>query len=154
MLHLLSHVDGRGGLSTLVDGFKVADVLRHQSELDFETLINTTVCGHASGNSDIGSIMPVSRTEAVINLVELGQHSSQEKSTYYNRIRWNNSDRVAWSANKTSDEIQRWYAAAKVFNSLVNDPRFLWQFQLQPGRPLSMLLWMCQGLKTKSHSLW
>lgn len=51
--HLLSHTDGDGGSSLLVDGFKVAETLRRESPEAYETLCRVRIRGHASGNEKV-----------------------------------------------------------------------------------------------------
>lgn len=135
MLHLLSHEDGEGGLSTLVDGFQVADVMATSHPNAFNLLNYVNIPAHASGNSKIGSITPTYSQCRVVHTLRSGETCNGKIP--YTKIRWNNSDRAAFAVGHDGSRINAWYKAAKIFNSLVNSKEHLWEFQLQPGRPLS-----------------
>lgn len=144
MLHLLSHEEGEGGLSTLVDGFQVADVMATSHKVSYDALRSTTTQSHASGNDEVGSITPTNGNRTVI-------HRSREQILCDGRfanmkIRWNNSDRGVFRVDHDGKRIDAWYKAAKIFDSLINSKEYLWEFQLQPGRPLSRSVPESKGL--------
>jgi trimethyllysine dioxygenase len=53
MFHLISHTDGSGGKSQLVDGFGAANELLEQDPEAYRILATTRVHSHASGSEDI-----------------------------------------------------------------------------------------------------
>lgn len=100
LFHLLSHTDGEGGESILVDGFRAAHYIKHQDKIAYKILKNMGVYAHASGNAD-SSIQPC-KAYPVIN----DDHSGRLL-----QIRWNPTDRVG--IGMAINEIDEWYQAAK-----------------------------------------
>ena len=98
-LHLLSHTEGSGGESSLVDGFHAAQILCREHRSSYEVLSTTGVWAHASGNEGI-SIQPEDPHPAI------GHDSNRNIS----QIRWNNADRAGLSCS--SRFVGRWYDAA------------------------------------------
>jgi trimethyllysine dioxygenase len=97
--HLLSHTEGSGGSSLLVDGFRAAVDLKAQDPAAYELLSTVNVHAHASGNDGV-SIMPY-RGFPVL------QHN---KDGALVQVRWNSSDRAA--IDLPLEEVQMWYDAA------------------------------------------
>ena len=129
--HLLSHTDGSGGSSLLVDGLKAAATLRLESPEAYATLCRVKIRGHASGNSNAKFL-----TEAAYPVLE-----AESGGAVLRKVRWNNDDRAAMLA-RDPDEVARWYAAARKWVEILRRPDSEYWEQLRPGRPLS-----------KSHSL-
>lgn len=132
MFHLLSHTEGEGGASLLVDGFNAASELKSWAPDEHEVLKEVGVPFHASGNEGI-SITPGDGLHPVIE--ESQSHGGPL------RIRWNNSDRAAFTLYETSyssNKIERWYQAARKWVSIIKQPTLEYWEQLKPGRPLSM----------------
>ena len=100
-LHMLSHVDGTGGESILVDGFAVAEKLRLYDRQAFSTLCQVPVFAHASGNNGI-SIQPSRPFPVLIRHPQL-QNMMQ--------VRWNNADRAGIACD--FDGMDQWYDAAR-----------------------------------------
>lgn len=99
-LHLLSHTEGSGGESSLVDGFAAAAQLYEDDINAYMRLSATGVYGHASGNEGI-SIQP-SQAFPVL---------SHDPSTgILNQVRWNNADRAGIECGFT--RVESWYDAA------------------------------------------
>lgn len=98
-LHLLSHTDGTGGESSLVDGFRAAETMWTEDPRAYETLNSVPVHAHASGNDGI-SIQPV-QPHCVLSHTNKG---------FLYQVRWNNADRADVHANYGT--TQRWYDAA------------------------------------------
>jgi len=99
-LHLLSHTEGSGGESSLVDGFAAASSLYEKDPDAYYRLSKTGVYAHASGNDGI-SIQP-SQAMPVLS------HSTSQG--YLTQVRWNNADRAGV---KTSiSRMDNWYDAA------------------------------------------
>jgi trimethyllysine dioxygenase len=128
LFHLLSHTDGDGGASLLVDGIEAADILRAENLSYYEALIKYRHPWHASGNDDT-CIQPSAQAPVLSVHPDLNQ-------VY--QIRWNNYDRapkVDWSA---AEQLE-WYSAARRYNRILQS-REIWT-QLEPGTALSEFLW-------------
>lgn len=126
LFHLLSHTDGEGGASLLVDGYSAARQLLRENRGQYEALVNHKQPWHASGNEDVciqpSGLHPVFGVHPDLNRVY--------------QIRWNNYDRAAktdWQAG----EQRGWYLAARRYNEILNEmKRQIWT-QLEPGTALS-----------------
>lgn len=126
LFHLLSHTDGGGGASLLVDGFQAAKTLFIENRNHFFTLAGIPQPFHASGNEDT-CIQPATQFP-VFNL------HSQYRRLF--QIRWNNYDRAAktdWSI----EQQMKWYDAAHTFNEIIHRPEMQLWTQLEPGTALS-----------------
>lgn len=127
--HLLSHTDGEGGASLLVDGFKVADELLKMDPKAYEVLATVKVNGHASGNEGI-SIQPY-RGFPVL------EHDTATGDLL--RVRWNSSDRA--SIELPIQDVEVWYDAARKFDALLKKKENEYWEQLKPGRVLIFDNW-------------
>jgi trimethyllysine dioxygenase len=127
--HLLSHTDGEGGASLLVDGFKVAQELYDTDREAYRILSTVNVNAHASGNDGI-SIQPY-RGFPVL------EHDSATSALL--RVRWNTSDRA--SIELPIDETEKWYDAARKFDALVKKKENEYWEQLTPGKVLIFDNW-------------
>ena len=128
-LHLLSHTEGSGGASSLVDGFGAALRLYVQDREAYTMLSGTGVHAHASGNEGI-SIQP---THAFPTLNHDREHG------FLTQVRWNNADRAGVAA--PFETLDAWYDAAGKFEKIVSDVRNQYWFQLRPGRMLVFDNW-------------
>nr|OQO25890.1 hypothetical protein B0A51_06155 [Rachicladosporium sp. CCFEE 5018] len=121
-LHLLSHTEGSGGKSSLVDGFAAAHALSQQDPEAYRILCITPVFAHASGNEGISiqpaQPMPVLKFDAFINQIT--------------QVRWNNADR-AGVFTQVGEQMEAWYRAAAKWDALISDPKNQYWFQLKPG---------------------
>jgi trimethyllysine dioxygenase len=134
MFHLLSHTDGEGGASLLVDGFKVARTLQQESSRDYNVLSSTPIPWHASGNEGI-TITPAKKFP-VLNFEDFqeGRHAVPMQ------IRWNNDDRgVVELREDRGMGAEKWYRAARKWNEILKRPEMEYWAQLRPGRPLSKI---------------
>ncbi|KAF2843288.1 Trimethyllysine dioxygenase [Patellaria atrata CBS 101060] len=129
LFHLLSHTDGSGGESLLVDGFAAADTLKKEDGYAYDTLSEVNVYSHASGNDGI-SIQPY-RSFPVLN------HDPEFENLL--QVRWNNSDRAA--IDLPLGDVEDWYAAARKWVRIINSPKNQYWEQLRPGRPLIFDNW-------------
>lgn len=102
MFHLLSHTEGGGGSTQLVDGFRAAHVLKEMDGEAVELLSKVKMMAHASGNEGI-SIQP-SSPFSVLKYHELTGNLEQ--------VRWNNADRGAFMP-VAMEQIVGWYEAAQ-----------------------------------------
>jgi trimethyllysine dioxygenase len=138
MFHLLSHTEGSGGASLLVDGFHAAHRLREQSPRSWQILSSVPIVWHASGNSGI-TITP-SRRFPVLNVN--GNYDSGWGIENLLQVRWNNDDRglVPRIDNNRLSETQ-WYKAAREFDRILKMDDMQYWAQLKPGRPLIFDNW-------------
>ncbi|KAF2633629.1 Trimethyllysine dioxygenase [Macroventuria anomochaeta] len=127
--HLLSHTEGTGGASLLVDGFKVADELFQQDKEAYRILSTVNVHAHASGNEGI-SIQPY-RGFPVL------EHDPTTGDLL--RVRWNSSDRA--SIELPIELVETWYDAARKFDALLKKKENEYWEQLVPGRVLIFDNW-------------
>ncbi|KXT07819.1 hypothetical protein AC579_9332 [Pseudocercospora musae] len=128
-LHMLSHTEGTGGESSLVDGFGAAVQLFVEDRDAYTTLSTTGVYAHASGNEGI-SIQPSSAFPVLNHDLEAGHLTA---------VRWNNADRAGIAADFAG--IEKWYEAAAKFNKLLNAPENVYWFKLKPGQTLLFDNW-------------
>jgi len=101
MFHLLSHTNGTGGKSLIVDGFGAAAELLAQDPEAYHILSTVRVHSHASGGTDM-SIQPSQSHPVLV-------HDPQDSSLI--QVRWNTTDRAAIDA--PLEEIGSWYRAAR-----------------------------------------
>ena len=99
-LHLLSHTDGSGGESSLVDGYGAATILYAEDPKAYANLSTTRVHAHASGNDGI-SIQPAEPVPV------LSHHS---RTSHLTQVRWNTADRAGVACNHA--DMEKWYDAA------------------------------------------
>ena len=119
MLHCLAF-DGTGGDSTLVDGFKVAEILRTTQPDVFETLSTVAIPGQYIGDgAHLMSARPVFRHDHSGALVQ---------------VSYNNSDRAPFLL--PPDEMTRLYGALRAFDRLANSESMQWRRILRPGDAL------------------
>ncbi|KAF2997610.1 hypothetical protein E8E13_003756 [Curvularia kusanoi] len=127
--HLLSHTEGEGGASLLVDGFKAAADLRAADPEAYRLLSTVNVHAHASGNEGI-SIMPYRGFPVLEHDPATGELL---------RVRWNTSDRA--SVEMPIEEVGTWYDAARKFDALLKSAENEYWEQLVPGRVLVFDNW-------------
>ncbi|KAE8411079.1 hypothetical protein BDV36DRAFT_289052 [Aspergillus pseudocaelatus] len=130
LFHLLSHTDGDGGASLLVDGFQAAKVMRAENPQNYQVLAETPQPFHSSGNEDTciqpAEQMPIFKIHPQFN--------------YLYQIRWNNYDRAA-KKDWTLGEQNRWYNAARHFNDIITRENMQIWTQLEPGTALIFDNW-------------
>ncbi len=135
MFHLLSHTEGQGGASLLVDGFNAARTLLKESPSAYDVLAKTPISWHASGNDGI-TITP-SKKMPVLSF----QDSKEGETPRLLQVRWNNDDRgvVALRENEGVG-AEKWYDAARKWDEILRRKNMEYWAQLKPGRPLGMCL--------------
>ncbi|KAI9815346.1 MAG: hypothetical protein M1827_002827 [Pycnora praestabilis] len=127
LFHLLSHTDGAGGASLLVDGFAAAAALRKQDPQAYVTLSKPLVPTHASGNEGM-NIRPA-RPSAVFT------HEFGTKKLL--QVRWNNDDRDVMDRWEGINAMDKWYDAANKWTALLRRKEMEYWAQLKPGKPIS-----------------
>ena len=124
MLHCL-HFDGTGGESTLVDGFKIAEVLRSTEPEMFDVLSTIAIPGQYIGDgSHLMAARPAFRHDHNGTLVQ---------------VSYNNSDRAPFLL--PPDDMARLYAALRAFDRLANSESMQWSQVLRPGDALLFDNW-------------
>ena len=126
MFHILSHTDGSGGESLLVDGFYAAEVLRKEDPGAYRLLSETLIPAHASGNEGI-SIQPSAPSPVL-------KHHPVTKQLM--QVRWNNDDRATMDTWRSEAELEAFYDAARKWSLILRRPDVEYREQLRPGRPL------------------
>ncbi|CAI7632039.1 unnamed protein product [Penicillium pancosmium] len=138
LFHLLSHTDGSGGESLLVDGLAAASTLLKRHPEYYRTLIQVRQPWHASGNEDV-CIQPSSMAP-VFSI-------HPDRGRLY-QIRWNNYDRAPKSDWPLETQKQ-WYEAAQCYDDILNERRRRIQTQLQPGTALIFDNWRMMHGRTE-----
>ncbi|MEY2400562.1 MAG: trimethyllysine dioxygenase [Ilumatobacteraceae bacterium] len=124
MLHCLAF-EGTGGESTLVDGFKIAEVLRTTEPDLFEVLSTVAIPGQYIGDgSHLMAARPVFRHDHTGALVQ---------------VSYNNSDRAPFLL--PPDEMATLYSALRAFDHLANSDTMQWSQVLRPGDALLFDNW-------------
>lgn len=102
--HIISHTEGEGGHTLLVDGFRAAEELHRRNPEAYKTLSTTHIVAHSTGNEDV-SIM--SEPFTVL------QHEPITGDLQC--VKWNNDDRAAFTLPDMNQPgvIDEWYKAAR-----------------------------------------
>jgi trimethyllysine dioxygenase len=133
MFHLLSHTDGEGGKSLLVDGFNAARTVKKYSKRSYDWLCKTPIPWHASGNEGI-TITPGKK----FPVLSVADHSVDDHDPRLLQVRWNNDDRgVVGLMDKDGMVAEKWYFAARLWSDVLKMEKMQYWAQLEPGRPLS-----------------
>lgn len=101
MFHILSHTEGEGGATQLVDGFRAAEILSRTDIGAIDMLTRVQMMAHASGNDGI-SIQP----NAPFSVLRYSTTGNLEQ------VRWNNADRGAFVPDVLY-AVKGWYKAAR-----------------------------------------
>jgi trimethyllysine dioxygenase len=117
--------DGRGGESTLVDGFKVAETIRRTDPKAFEVLSEVKVPAHYLGDG-----AHLRAEHPVIGLDHNGD---------LRQIAYNNYDRAPFRL--PVPRMDEFYRALALFHRLINDPAYEISMRLLPGTVLFFDNW-------------
>lgn len=96
LFHLLSHTEGTGGTTLLVDGFYVASILQKQDPELYHLLSTVPVPAHAAGEED-------NFYSAERPVLGLDGYTEELRS-----VRWNNDDRSVVKSVPPG-KMMRWY---------------------------------------------
>ncbi|KAL5525836.1 hypothetical protein ACEPAG_7173 [Sanghuangporus baumii] len=123
LFHLLSHTDGHGGETLLVDGFYVASILKELHPEAYHTLTSVRVPTHAAGEP--GELYRPNPPEGypILNLDPSGK---------LYQVRYNNDDRSAMKG-VSSEELEKWYEALRLWNKTLKSADSEYWVQLSPG---------------------
>lgn len=122
LFHLLSHTEGTGGETLLVDGFYVASLLKELHPTAYELLSRIGIPSHAAG--DAGSVYTPSPQGSYPVL----GHNRGELV----QVRWNNDDRSVMN-HLAPSELEEWYEAIRLWNKFLTGPDSEYWAQLSPG---------------------
>jgi trimethyllysine dioxygenase len=117
--------DGSGGENTLVDGFKVSDIIRRTDPEAFELLTTVQVPARYLGDG-----VHLRARHPIIGLDDGGNLA---------QIAYNNYDRAPFLLS--FERMTAFYRALGVFNGLVNDPNYEICLRLAPGTALLFDNW-------------
>ncbi len=124
LLHCLAF-DGTGGLSTMVDGFRIASELRTAAPELYAVLSTVQVPGQYIGDgSHLMASRPVFRHDHSGELVQ---------------VSFNNADRAPFLLPPA--EMEQFYEALRAFEALANDHRLQWRRVNPPGEAMLFDNW-------------
>ncbi|KAI0806098.1 hypothetical protein BC629DRAFT_1142532 [Irpex lacteus] len=121
LFHLLSHTDGTGGQTLLVDGFYVASILKELHPSAYDILSRVAVPAHAAGEP--GCLYTATSYPVLSHAGKNGELA---------QVRWNNDDRSTMS-HLSANEVEEWYDAIRVWNKHLTSPDSEYWVQLSPG---------------------
>ncbi|KAG5634902.1 hypothetical protein H0H81_000373 [Sphagnurus paluster] len=124
IFHLLSHTDGSGGASLLVDGFYAASILKELHPEAYDILSKVHVPAHAAGEASA-----IYRPNPSSGYPVLGHDAVTGELT---QVRWNNDDRSVM--NRLEPQlVDEWYNAIRLWNKCLTSPDSEFWIQLRPG---------------------
>lgn len=124
LLHCLAF-DGDGGLSTMVDGFRIAAELAEHHPNHYAVLREVMVPGQYIGDgSHLMAARPVFLHDHTDTLVQ---------------VSFNNADRAPFLLS--ADDTDAFYAALRAFEMLANDHRLQWRRVNPPGNAMLFDNW-------------
>ncbi|KAF8968040.1 hypothetical protein BDZ97DRAFT_1800604 [Flammula alnicola] len=124
LFHLLSHTDGSGGATLLVDGFYVASILKELHPEAYDLLSQIPIPAHAAGEpTALYSPSPASGYPV------LGHDTVTGELT---QVRWNNDDRSVMN-HLAPELVEKWYDAIRLWNKCLTSADSEYWVQLQPG---------------------
>ena len=138
--------------STLVDGFKIAEVLRVQQPKFFELLTQEYI---STGRRRLGVEEKISAQEIGTKKYQWETHhrhhviNLDERGQVY-QIRHHEHDRVPLEISP--DKIQDFYAAYQAYANLAEDPQYSTEFFLAPGQILVNDNWRLLHGRTAIHN--
>ncbi|KAG9027363.1 hypothetical protein FRB95_007824 [Tulasnella sp. JGI-2019a] len=125
LFHLLSHTDGEGGATLLVDGFYVASILKEINPSAFDILSRVRIPAHAAG--DDRSFYKPGPTSAGYPLITLDPNTDLVA-----QVRYNNDDRSVISGLE-GNQMEEWYQALRAWNKCLTSHDSEYWVQLKPG---------------------
>ncbi|KAG8864920.1 hypothetical protein FRB96_003507 [Tulasnella sp. 330] len=128
LFHLLSHTDGEGGATLLVDGFYAASILKEINPAAFDLLSRVRIPAHAAG--DDHSFYKPGPTSAGYPLITV-----DPKTGLLAQIRYNNDDRSVVSG-LDGNQMEEWYEALRAWNKCLTSHDSEYWVQMKPGTAL------------------
>ncbi|EGN99064.1 hypothetical protein SERLA73DRAFT_122900 [Serpula lacrymans var. lacrymans S7.3] len=129
LFHLLSHTEGSGGATLLVDGFYVASIMKELHPELHSLLSSVPIPAHAAGEPTA-----LYRPNPSSGYPVLG-HDALTKELM--QVRWNNDDRSVMSHLDPSS-VEDWYKAIRTWHKLLTSHDSEYWIQLTPGTVLAV----------------
>ncbi|PFH53122.1 hypothetical protein AMATHDRAFT_1547 [Amanita thiersii Skay4041] len=124
LFHLLSHTDGSGGATLLVDGYYVASILKELHPDAYDMLSTIPIPAHAAGEPSAFYRPNPPRGYPVLR---------RDPSTgELFQVRWNNDDRSVMS-HLEPHNVEKWYKAIRAWHQCLTSPDSEYWVQLRPG---------------------
>ncbi|KAF8907359.1 hypothetical protein CPB84DRAFT_1813601 [Gymnopilus junonius] len=124
LFHLLSHTEGTGGETLLVDGFYAASIMKELHPEAYDLLSRVPVPAHAAGEpSELYTPYPQSGYPVL-------RHDSTTGELI--QVRWNNDDRSVMN-HLTPELVEKWYDAIRLWNECLTSADSEYWVQLRPG---------------------
>ena len=124
-LLLCCHYEATGGESIMVDGFKIADVIKREHKDLFDILSTVEVPGNYVGDGVfLESKRPIFKLNSNKEIIQ---------------VSFNNYDRAAFRLE--NDLMLKFYEAIKKFDLIANHDDFQWKYVLKPGELLIFNNW-------------
>ena len=117
--------DATGGESIMVDGLKIAQIIKKENQSMFDLLSKVNVKGNYIGDGFF--------LEAKRPIFKLNQHNE------ITQVSFNNYDRAPFRLNK--DLTLKFYEAIKKFDLIANNKDYQWRHILRPGELLIFNNW-------------
>ncbi|THV02803.1 Trimethyllysine dioxygenase [Dendrothele bispora CBS 962.96] len=124
LFHLLSHTDGTGGATLLVDGFYVASLVKELHPEMYDLLSRVPIPAHAAGEHE-----SLYRPSPPSGYPVLGHDLVTGELT---QVRWNNDDRSVMRKLEAG-LVEDWYNAIRTWHSCLTSPDSEYWIQLTPG---------------------
>lgn len=138
LFHLLSHTNGTGGSTLLVDGFYVASLLSTLDPDVYALLSQVPVPAHSAGTS---SESPSTMSYLYHPNPKIGYPIlNHNKATgELAQVRYNNDDRSVMRHLEPS-LVEPWYHALRTWNKALTSPDSEYWVQLTPGTAVGKLI--------------
>jgi len=125
LFHLLSHTEGKGGETLLVDGFYVASILKELHPEAYDILSTVRVPTHAAGEPGVLFRPKPSSGYPILNV----DPSTNDELI---QVRYNNDDRSVMR-RISPNVLEKWYEALRLWNTLLKSADSEYWVQLAPG---------------------
>jgi trimethyllysine dioxygenase len=129
LFHLLSHTNGSGGSTLLVDGFYVASILKELHPTYYALLSQIPIPSHAAGEPSA-----LYRPKPESGYPVLGHDAATGELV---TVRWNNDDRSVMRGLEGMTVVE-WYKAIGMWHKLLTSPDSEYWVQLTPGTAVGL----------------
>ena len=124
-LLLCCHYKASGGESILVDGYKIAEKIKHDNEEIYHLLTNIEVTGQYVGDGvSLEAKRPIFKLNSDQELIQ---------------VSFNNYDRAPFRMSE--DKTKKFYKAIREFDIIANNKQYQWRRVLKPGELLIFNNW-------------
>ncbi|KIJ51058.1 hypothetical protein M422DRAFT_245033 [Sphaerobolus stellatus SS14] len=131
LFHLLSHTQGSGGQTVLVDGFYVASLLSTLDPEVYATLSNVPIPAHSAGSSadSPNTLQYLYHPKPKVGYPILNHDKITRELI---KVRYNNDDRSIMN-HLAPGMVEKWYNALRKWNKALSSPDSEYWVQLSPG---------------------